>query len=92
MAWAFLALVALFAVREAVHYRETRATTLERSQERSQWTEERSELLNRIKPETAQYKVPEDADPDGEPVQTDEEYWEERGYSEEVIARMNGGS
>jgi hypothetical protein len=56
------------------------------AQERREWTLERSSLLNRIKPETAQLPgVPQDFQL-VEPVRTDEDYWaarEENPYAYE---------
>ena len=72
MTIALAALLAFLVVREGMHYLEARAVREERAHERSQWAAERSELLNRIKPETAQ--IPQaliEAEPE-----SDEEYWD----------------
>lgn len=67
-------------------------------EERDKWADERRELLNRIKPETAQ--IP-NVDPTAifEPVRTDEDFWNSHeelikdkgtypyGYEEEVRGR-----
>lgn len=48
-------------------------------QERQAWTRERSELLNRIKPETAQVVDFPTEDRDVQPPQTDAGWWELQG-------------
>jgi septum formation inhibitor-activating ATPase MinD len=62
-----------------------------REQERKDWTRERQLLLNRIKPETAQYVEPETVHaPQAVDLFDDADYWEskeelaERGAREEV--------
>jgi hypothetical protein len=47
--------------------------------ERNQWISERRELLNRIKPETAQVAEITGMPELPEPVRSDEDYWQARG-------------
>ena len=52
------------------------------AKERDQWIQERSSLLNRIKPETAQVSGINDLEKYlVEPVRSDEDYWDARGMA-----------
>jgi hypothetical protein len=53
--------------------------------ERDRWFEERRELLNRIKPETAQVPTVNQVPQLLEPVRSDEDYWEARGMDQPYI-------
>lgn len=70
-----LAGIALVLLAALVAYREYQF-----GKERDQWIQERSSLLNRIKPETAQVSGINDLEKYlVEPVRDDADYWEARG-------------
>lgn len=79
-------------VAEREHERIQNALLRDQAQERKEWMRERQMLLNRIKPETAQYVAPEVIHPQPEAVSMfdDEDYWEskdelaERAMAEEL--------
>lgn len=57
--------------------------------EREQWVNERRELLNRIKPETAQYAVAGNHVPEIDiPLEDDERYMELAGMSKDELADL----
>ena len=73
--------------RDHANALETERAAHER--ERREWHRERSELLNRIKPETAQYIPPEDPTPaDPLPFDDDDAYWADRETREELAERL----
>lgn len=74
-----LAALALVALTGYLVYRE-----FQFGRERQQWIDERSELLNRIKPETAQIPIRALPEMLPEPVRTDEDYWEARGMEPHI--------
>ena len=71
--------VALLAVI-AANQRTLAVVNDARETERKEWMRERQLLLNRIKPETAQYVAPEVIHPQPEAVSMfdDEDYWESK--------------
>jgi hypothetical protein len=69
-----LAALALVSLTGYLVYREYQF-----GRERNQWISERRELLNRIKPETAQVAEIKAMPELPEPVRTDEDYWAARG-------------
>ena len=83
--------VALIAVL-AANQRTLAVVNEARETERKEWMRERQTLLNRIKPETAQYVAPDVIHPQPEAVSMfdDEDYWEskdelaERAMAEEL--------
>jgi hypothetical protein len=77
-----VALVVLF-LRERAH--DTRvdrilgASHSARQEERHEWTRERQTLLNRIKPETAQYVAPDTIHaPEAVSMFSDEDFWQSK--------------
>ena len=60
----------------------------EHNRERDQWARERQLLLNRIKPETAQYIPTEDPKPAPAAIgmDQDDQYWLDQGLSREDLA------
>jgi hypothetical protein len=89
-----VALIVLAVALVAVLVTNQRAMALlnaARESERKEWTKERQLLLNRIKPETAQYVAPETIHaPPAVSMFDDEEYWEskeelaERAMAQEI--------
>ena len=79
-------------IAERDHERVQNALLADQAAERKEWMRERQLLLNRIKPETAQYVAPEVIHPQPEAVSMfdDEDYWEskdelaERAMAEEL--------
>lgn len=76
------------------HLRQTTATQLAHERERQQWADERTTLLNRIKPETAQ-PVRMDHVPSPPAVNPflDEDYWESKeALADRLAAQETGAS
>lgn len=71
-----LGIVAVFILERRLLLRDIR-------EERREWTRERSELLNRIKPETAQVVDFPTEERDVQPPTTDQDWWRLQGVETE---------
>lgn len=86
--------VALFAaglLAAAIHgHLELRAARAAHDRERGEWHRERGLLLNRIKPETAQFVMPDEAvhTPPAVRYDDDEDYWNSQETREEMAERL----